>query len=98
MSDQHLEPHGQGKVDPGDRAGVRCHLIRCTPSSGQALRKYCENITVEDLVRWHGEHSARFRQLAVQHDPEGKFSNEFTKRLFASPNKRHDVHGVEHAA
>jgi hypothetical protein len=62
------------------------------------LGKYCENITREDLARLHGEHFARFRQLLEQHDPEGKFANDFTRRLFASEDQRNDVKGIERAA
>jgi hypothetical protein len=52
----------------------------------------------QDLERLHGEHFARFRQLVEQHDPEGKFANDFTRRLFASGVERDDVKGVERAA
>jgi len=62
------------------------------------LGKYCENIASEDLERLHGEHFARFRQLVAQHDPAGKFANNFTRRLFASEAQQNDVKGVERAA
>jgi hypothetical protein len=48
------------------------------------LGKYCENIDRSDLKRLHQKHFVRFQQLVEQHDPEGKFSNEFTRRLFAA--------------
>ncbi len=48
------------------------------------LGKYCENIDRSDLERMHREYFFKFQQLVEQHDPEGKFSNEFTRRLFQS--------------
>ncbi len=62
------------------------------------LGKYCENIDSQDLKRLHGEHFDRFRQLVAQHDPEGKFVNDFTGRLFAAGAQRNDAQGVERAA
>lgn len=62
------------------------------------LGKYCENIDSQDLKRLHGEHFDRFRQLVAQHDPEGKFVNDFTRRLFAAGAQRNDAQGVERAA
>ncbi len=35
-----------------------------------------------DMERLHGEHFRKFRQLMRDHDPEGKFANGFTRRLF----------------
>ncbi|MGD2098367.1 MAG: D-arabinono-1,4-lactone oxidase [Desulfobacterales bacterium] len=46
------------------------------------LGKYCESLDRRDLERLHQEHFAKFRQLQKDHDPEGKFANAFTKRLF----------------
>jgi hypothetical protein len=46
------------------------------------LGKYCERIDSSDLERLHADHFLKFKQLVEQHDPEGKFSNEFTRRLF----------------
>jgi hypothetical protein len=48
------------------------------------LGKYCERIDSSDLERLHGAHFAKFKQLVELHDPEGKFSNEFTRRLFGT--------------
>jgi len=48
------------------------------------LGKYCENFDSRDLERLHGQSFDRSRQLAAAHDPEGKFVNEFTRRLLAS--------------
>jgi len=62
------------------------------------LGKYCENIDSRDLKRLHGEHFTRFRQLVAQHDPAGKFANDFTRRLFASGVERKNVKSVERAA
>ena len=46
------------------------------------LGKYCESIDKSDLERLHQEHFVKFRKLVEQHDPEGKFANDFTRRLF----------------
>jgi len=62
------------------------------------LGKYCENIDSTDLKRLHGEHFDRFRQLVAQHDPAGKFANNFTRRLFASGAVRKDATDVEERA
>jgi FAD/FMN-containing dehydrogenase len=62
------------------------------------LGKYCENLSGHDLERLHNEHFARFRQLVAQHDPAGKFANDFTRRLFASEAQQKDGKGVEQAA
>ena len=46
------------------------------------LGKFCEGFDRSDLERLHPEHFARFLQLVEAHDPESKFANEFTRRLF----------------
>ncbi|MGD9114768.1 MAG: D-arabinono-1,4-lactone oxidase [Desulfobacterales bacterium] len=46
------------------------------------LGKYCESLDRSDLERIHQEHFTRFLQLVDEHDPEGKFANAFTQRLF----------------
>ena len=48
------------------------------------LGKYCESIDGGDLERLHRNHFVKFSQLIEKHDPEGKFSNEFTRRMFTS--------------
>jgi len=48
------------------------------------LGKYCESIDKSDLERLHQEHFVKFKQLVEKHDPEAKFANEFTRRLFAN--------------
>jgi hypothetical protein len=64
------------------------------------LGKYCESLDRSDLERLHGEHFGRFRQLMEVHDPEGKFANDFTRRLFSSEARPAAVKdkGVEQAA
>jgi hypothetical protein len=62
------------------------------------LGKYCENLTTSDLERLHGEHFDRFRQLMEQHDPDGKFANDFTRRLFTLQARENGEKGVERAA
>ncbi|HEX8722243.1 MAG TPA: D-arabinono-1,4-lactone oxidase [Pyrinomonadaceae bacterium] len=46
------------------------------------LGKYCQSFDKGDLLRAHGEHFERFARLREEHDPEGKFLNVFTHRLF----------------
>ncbi len=46
------------------------------------LGKHCNSINSFDFGRLYGEHFARFRQLAEEHDPEHKFVNQFTQQLF----------------
>ena len=46
------------------------------------LGKFCESFGRADLARLHGDNFARFLDLVRQHDPEGKFANAFTRRLF----------------
>ncbi len=48
------------------------------------LGKYCKSLDRSDLERLHQESFEKFRQLQKEHDPEGKFANEFTRRLFES--------------
>jgi hypothetical protein len=46
------------------------------------LGKFCQLLHKEDLVKLHQEHFARFLELAREHDPQQKFANEFTRRIF----------------
>ena len=46
------------------------------------LGKFCEKLDAKHLERVHGDHFARFRALVAVHDPQGKFANPFTRRLF----------------
>ncbi|NCF69775.1 MAG: FAD-binding protein [Chloroflexi bacterium] len=46
------------------------------------LGKYVQTVDSDYLARIHGQHFERFRQLVKEHDPEGKFANAFTKKLF----------------
>ena len=46
------------------------------------LGKFCQSFGKEDLAKLHQAHFEKFRQLIKQHDPEDKFANEFTRRLF----------------
>ncbi len=47
------------------------------------LGKWCKGIGRDDLERLHQDHFDRFLQLVEKHDPEAKFANEFTRRLFS---------------
>ena len=50
------------------------------------LGKYCRAITADDLQRLHGEHFAAFQRLVARHDPAGRFTNAFTRRLIGAPH------------
>jgi FAD/FMN-containing dehydrogenase len=45
------------------------------------MGKYCQSIDKEFMRRAHGEHYVRFLRMAEKHDPEGKFLNDFTRRV-----------------
>jgi FAD/FMN-containing dehydrogenase len=47
------------------------------------LGKYCHSWTSADFQQLYPERFATFQQLMAQHDPEGKFVNSFTQRLFS---------------
>jgi hypothetical protein len=46
------------------------------------LGKFNESFRKADLLRVHQEHFVKFLGIASAHDPERKFVNEFTRRLF----------------
>lgn len=46
------------------------------------LGKFCQSFGKADMERLHGEHFTKFLKVIAEHDPENKFSNEFTRRLF----------------
>jgi hypothetical protein len=46
------------------------------------LGKFNEPVTRDDLMKMHGSHFVKFVDLANQHNPERKFANEFTRRMF----------------
>ena len=46
------------------------------------LGKYCESFRKEDMAKLHGDKFVRFLALVEQHDPQRKFANGFTRRLF----------------
>ncbi len=48
------------------------------------LGKYCRGFKSRDLKTMHGKYYRQFIDLTKKHDPDGKFSNSFTKRLFDS--------------
>ena len=52
------------------------------------LGKFCENLNQADMASLHGESFAKFLSLAEKHDPDGKFANGFTRRLFGTPDGR----------
>lgn len=48
------------------------------------LGKYCESLGEVDLANLHGDHFAKFLSLVDRHDPDRKFANDFTRRLFGA--------------
>jgi hypothetical protein len=46
------------------------------------LGKFCENFTKADMAKLHGDSFTKFLKLVEEHDPDGKFANYFTRRLF----------------
>jgi len=46
------------------------------------LGKWCEHLDATDLARMHGERFEQFRRIRGRADPEGKFVNPFTERMF----------------
>jgi FAD/FMN-containing dehydrogenase len=46
------------------------------------LGKHCHSIDRSYLEQVHGDHFALFRRLVQEHDPDGKFVNSFTQKLF----------------
>lgn len=49
------------------------------------LGKYTDGFDGSYLESVHGSNYRRFLQLVAQHDPDGTFSNAFTRRLFGVP-------------
>jgi D-arabinono-1,4-lactone oxidase/FAD binding domain len=46
------------------------------------MGKYCQSFTPADMQRLHGQNFTKFIQIARQHDPEGKFVGDYTRRTF----------------
>jgi hypothetical protein len=46
------------------------------------LGKFCQDHTKADLQNIHGAHFTQFLQLVQQYDPNGKFKNSLTRRIF----------------
>ena len=46
------------------------------------MGKYCQSFTTGDMMRLHGQHFTKFLQIAKQHDPDGRFVGDFTRRMF----------------
>jgi hypothetical protein len=46
------------------------------------LGKFCESFNKADMMRLHGDSFTRFLELVEEHDPDGKFANGFTRRLY----------------
>jgi FAD/FMN-containing dehydrogenase len=46
------------------------------------LGKYCQTLHKEDLANAHGNNFVSFLQIAQERDPEQKFVNQFTRRIF----------------
>jgi hypothetical protein len=46
------------------------------------LGKYCQSFRKADLAKLHEDNFTKFLELMQKHDPENKFANEFTRRIF----------------
>jgi len=46
------------------------------------LGKFCETFDEEYLASLHQNSFTTFKELVQEHDPDGKFANELTRRLF----------------
>jgi hypothetical protein len=46
------------------------------------LGKFCEKFSKADMAELYGDTFTTFLSLIEEHDPDGKFANEFTRRLF----------------
>ena len=46
------------------------------------LGKFCELHTRADMEKLHSTYFAKFLEIRDQQDPQRKFANEFTRRLF----------------
>ena len=46
------------------------------------LGKFCKSFGKADLARLHGDKFTKFLELKQKHDPQNKFENELTRRLF----------------
>src|SRR5215217_8099134 len=63
--------HYAAAEDQIKEIGARPHLGKC-----------CETIDAEYLARLHQDSFTTFLELVGRHDPDGKFSNDLTRRLF----------------
>ena len=46
------------------------------------LGKFCDNFNKADMEKLHADNFTRFLELVEEHDPDRKFANGFTRRLF----------------
>jgi hypothetical protein len=46
------------------------------------LGKYCQSLNKKHLSDVHSDNFERFLELMREHDPENKFANDFTQRMF----------------
>ena len=44
------------------------------------LGRFCQSFTDADMARQHGESYSTFKAVADAHDPDRKYSNDFTRR------------------
>lgn len=46
------------------------------------MGKFCKTYSKSDMMKLHQNHFVRFLELMKKHDPQDKFANDFTRRLF----------------
>ena len=52
------------------------------------LGKFCESFGNADMARLHGHRFERFLNLVATRDPDGKFANAFTRRVFGQSSPK----------
>jgi hypothetical protein len=45
------------------------------------IGKFCKSLTKEDMMKLHQDNFTKFLNIVEKHDPERKFSNEFTRQI-----------------
>src|ERR1044072_1802822 len=61
---------------------AQIHMKQTPYDTRPHLGKFCTIFHKEDMERLHGEYFDKFRQVCEQQDPNRKFANSFTRRLF----------------
>jgi FAD/FMN-containing dehydrogenase len=68
--------------DGFERYYAACEELMKEVGARPHLGKFCQSLNAGDLRKVHKEHFDKFLSLAAQYDPDKKFANEFTRRIF----------------